>query len=363
MEKKPKYIENVGWRFDVEHNHKRRHRTHRYNDVGTYLITIVVKERKPVFGFVKGDVNSAPTDQNYPKTILSSLGEKVIHEELHKIHSRYPMTEIWSVCMMPDHIHLILRINEMLPKNKFLGNIIGAFKGGVSRAWGYGSLFEGGYNDRILMRQGQLDNWKAYLDANPYRWLVRRTHPEVMQRALCLEINGIRYGAFGNFLLLRYPEKERVFFHRRMPDDLSADSLTSAPQCVRRQPNINPQLIPTEQTRFWQNERKRLMSIAEQGDVLVTPGISECEKLIKNECLQNHHRLIHLQTEPIGNYWKPERSRFDACAAGTLLILAPWKDDLHGSSDYERFHNLNTLAENICKLGQDAKYVVKKTTV
>lgn len=25
---------------------------------------------------------------------------------------------------------------------------------------------------------------------------------------------------------------------------------------------------------------------------------------------------------PIGPYWKPERSRFDACAGGSLLILA-----------------------------------------
>lgn len=73
-------------------------------------------------------------------------------------------------------------------------------------------------------------------------------------------------------------------------------------------------------------------------------------------------RLIHLQAEPIGNYWKPERSRFEACVAGSLLILAPWKEDLQGESCYERFHNLNILANEICVLGANAVYKIKKTT-
>jgi len=256
-DKKPKYIEGVGWRYETEHNQKRRHQGHRYNDVGTYL-----------------------------------------------------------------------------------GTIVGAFKGGVSRAWGGGTLFEEGYNDRILMRDGQLENWKNYLRSNPYRWLVRHSNPELMQRSLCIVIGGIRYGAFGNFMLLRHPEKVQVFFHRKMMDD----RMTPDIQGQHGQP------IATELTLFWQREHERLIEAAEQGDVLVTPGISECEKRIKNECLQERYRLIHIQDKPIGQCWKPEKSRFEACAAGTLLILAPWQEDLKGDTDYDRFHNLNALASTICAL-------------
>lgn len=364
QKKRPNYIEGVGWRYETEHNNKRRHRTHRYNDVGTYLVTIVVKDRKSVFGFIKGNIKARPFDSDYPAIVLSPLGQTLINEELPKIGSFYPMVEIWQACVMPDHLHLIVRVNAPLPQGKYLGNVIGAFKGGVSRAWrGEGPLFEENFNDRILMREGQLENWKAYLRANPYRWLVRHEHPEVMQRALCLKIGGVRYGAFGNFLLLRHPEKTQVFFHRYMEDDredtgvkLTLDEQgqyaprqyalqqAAAHPCQRRQPLT----IPTEETRYWQQEHRCLMEAAEQGDVLVTPGISECEKRIKNECLQHRYRLIHLQTEPIGPYWKPESSRFDACAAGSLLILAPWAEDLKGDCDYKRFHNLNTLAANIC---------------
>lgn len=84
-------------------------------------------------------------------------------------------------------------------------------------------------------------------------------------------------------------------------------------------------------------------------------GISGGERLMKNECLQQGFPLIHLQKEPIGAFWKPERQRFEACANGSLLILAPWDLDAMGSvgsvpadSEYSRFHNLNTLAAEIC---------------
>lgn len=132
---KPKYIEGVGWRYDTVHSQKRRKKNHRYNDVGTYLVTIVVEGRKPVFGSIKGNIKARPTDSDYPVTVFSPLGEKLIKEELPKIHAIYPMVEIWSpICIMPDHIHLIVRINSPLPPKKHLGIVIGAFKGGVSRA-------------------------------------------------------------------------------------------------------------------------------------------------------------------------------------------------------------------------------------
>jgi len=367
-EKKPKYIEGVGWRYETEHNQKRRFRGHRYNDVGTYLVTLVVEGRKPVFGSVAGNIKALPSATDYPATVLSPIGERVLHEELPKIHAIYPMVEIWSpICIMSDHLHLIIRINAPLPPKKHLGTIVGAFKGGVSRACGAGTLFEDGYNDRILMRDGQLENWKAYLRANPYRWLVRHQHPELMQRSLCIVIGDIRYGAFGNFMLLRHPEKVQVFFHRRMVDDrltpdgqgqLTPDGQGQGPSV--RSVSYWSNKIPTEQTLFWQREHERLVEASLQGDVMVTPGISECEKRIKNECLQEHYPLIHIQDKPIGPYWKPEKSRFEACMAGTLLILAPWQEDQKGDTDYDRFHNLNDLAATICAL--DAETAMRIAT-
>ncbi len=98
--------------------------------------------------------------------------------------------------------------------------------------------------------------------------------------------------------------------------------------------------------------------------VIVTPGISKGELMMKNECMEQGYPLIHLQKEPISPYWKPERQRFDACAKGRLLILAPWALDsmqaVNGKpadSDYSRFHNLNKIAAYVCAFIGEAKII------
>lgn len=98
--------------------------------------------------------------------------------------------------------------------------------------------------------------------------------------------------------------------------------------------------------------------------VLVTPGISEGEKRVKNMALERGLPLIHIQKEPIGPYWKPERQRFEACIHGMLLIIAPWDatalgdvDGIPATSDYSMFHNLNKVAQTICEFEGNAKVV------
>jgi len=88
--------------------------------------------------------------------------------------------------------------------------------------------------------------------------------------------------------------------------------------------------------------------------------ISECEKRIKKMALEQKLRMIHVQTDPIGRYWKPERSRFEACAHGSLLILAPWLEDMPTfTSDYARFHYLNHLAETVCAISHTTNVAVQ----
>ena len=122
--------------------------------------------------------------------------------------------------------------------------------------------------------------------------------------------------------------KEQVFFHRK-------DKATGQ---------------PTELTEAYQQERIRLLRLAEEGTVLVTPGISKGENLVASDALDGHLPLILLQKEPITRYWKPSQRRFYACSTGRLLILAPWQ--LEETSDYGRFHHLNDLAKEVCEASE-----------
>ena len=147
-----------------------------------------------------------------------------------------------------------------------------------------------------------LDNIKRYMADNPLRALMRRQLPRLMERRLHLRIGTRDYAAFGALFLLKRAEKEQVFYHRR-------DKTTG---------------LPTEQTEWYKNERKRQLAEAREGVVLVSPAISKGEKLVIDAAIEEGLPVIHLQKEPIGPYWKPERKRFEACARGALLVLTPW---------------------------------------
>ena len=183
----------------------------------------------------------------------------------------------------------------------------------------------------------------AYVHDNPRRAILRHLLPDHMRRCLHVQIGNRSYGAFGNLFLLRWPRKVQVMCHRNHP--------------VSRR--------PYEETDDYAREHSQWVAeIMEGGTAIVTPGISRGELLMKNECIEQGYPLIHLQKEPIGQYWKPEKKRFDACEKGSLLILAPWNLDTMGDvgnvpsdSDYSRFHNLNTLAAEISTFNGEAKII------
>lgn len=187
----------------------------------------------------------------------------------------------------------------------------------------------------------------AYVHDNPRRALLRKRLPDVTRRCLHVRIGDRSYGAFGNLFLLRWARKIQVQCHRKHP--------------------VTGQ--PYEETADFAAERRKWEAAIQEGcTAIVTPGVSGGEQLMKNECLDRGFPLIHLQKEPIGAFWKPERKRFDACCNGTLLILAPWNLDAMGSvggvpsdSDYSRFHNLNALAAEICSFYGEARIIREKS--
>ena len=382
-------------------SYRPRNPGHDYYGRGTYLITLVVSGRESLLSHLSVEKGrEALRDGN--ALVLSSLGEVVEQAwlripEAQAAHGN--RVAVHSCVCMPDHFHGVIEVLE--PMDWSLGDIIQAFKAVCTSQWqrqqGLGAsvdrpisvdlervgmpgwlrekvlrhdnegalirslskkqrqeyyalvgraqqpLFDENYDDTVCLDDRHREAMIAYVHDNPRRALLRRLLPDVMRRCLHVRIGNRSYGAFGNLFLLRWPQKIQVLCHRKHP--------------------VTGQ--PYEETADYASDRQKWEAeILKGGTAIVTPGVSGGERLMKKECLERGFPLIHLQKEPIGAYWKPERQRFDACANGTLLILAPWELDMMGAvggvpsdSDYSRFHNLNTLAAEICAFNGDAKIV------
>ncbi|WOG05471.1 hypothetical protein RJT11_08165 [Segatella copri] len=120
---------------ETRHSMKRRSPWHDYHGRGTYMLTLVVEGRMPLLGKLWGRVDARPGDGDAPKVMLSELGIAIAKEEIPKIHKYYPQVEVWRVCIMPDHIHLIVRVKEDLRGDKRWNRLERRLEGDRLRLW------------------------------------------------------------------------------------------------------------------------------------------------------------------------------------------------------------------------------------
>jgi len=118
---------------------------------------------------------------------LSPAGEAV-KREFWAIGEHHPEIKPLEIAIMPDHIHFIIWVT--CPMAKPLGNAIGGFKAGSSKAAiGAGGLWAEGFQDTILFHEGQLEAMFNYLRDNARRLAVKRLMPDVFRVRRNLRVN------------------------------------------------------------------------------------------------------------------------------------------------------------------------------
>lgn len=385
----------------IESSYRPRNKGDDYYGRGIYLVTIVMSGRERLLARFADGLSAAglsAKDGREGLLRLTPLGEMVRQAWLGipaKQAEHGNRVRVHACVCMPDHFHGVIEVVEPMD-GWSLGDIMQAFKAWCTSRWqsfnGLSSstsrpilvdwgrvpawlrekalshptegallsnlskrqrqeyyalvqrqqrpLFDDNYDDTICLNDRHREAMIAYVNDNPRRAVLRRLLPELMRRCLHVRIGERSFGAFGNLFLLRWANRVRV-------------------QCHRKHPSSGEPYETTED--YARQHEEWITAILGGQTVIETPGISRGEQLMKKECLERNYPLIHLQKEPIGPIWKPELSRFEACAKGSLLILAPWHLDEMGAvdgvpsdSDYSRFHNLNTLAAEICAFDGEA---------
>ena len=109
---------------ETKHNMKRRKPWHDYRRKGTYMLTLVVEGRQPLLGkVVTMPAAGAAVTTSCASAMgglsahveLTELGKTIRDEEAMKITTVYQMVKVWKLCIMPDHIHMIVRVTEDMP--------------------------------------------------------------------------------------------------------------------------------------------------------------------------------------------------------------------------------------------------------
>ena len=328
---------------DVVSSMKRRSYDHDYTEQCFYMVTLAVEGRRPLLGSVVGRGDATVGNADAPHVELSPLGMAVC-KAWSDISVYYPQVAIIAQQVMPDHFHGILYFREKTSLR--LGDVIRGFKVACNRAYrgqfplvatvsqqtregvsgspsSYASavsqqtregvsgspssyaatvsqqkrglLWEKGYNDRILHNYSTLDKWKAYLHDNPRRLLMKREHPDLFRVQRNLEYAGMSFSAIGNRFLLDCPMKVQVQCSR----SITADALTLKIQ--------------------------NMLALGAKGAVFVSPCISKGEAAVMHAVFVAGYPVIYLQENGFTEMAKPGGKRFDACARGQMLILAPWE--------------------------------------
>ena len=289
-----------------------------YHGRGIYLITVCTEDRQPLLGMLRGQTPEEAFVEPTP------LGEEVLHcwdniptvqrqfaENKSKRTGKECHREIKLLArqLMPDHLHGIIFVEREMDIS--LGDVIRGFMVGCTRAYNallasneslvqpsayspspssMRPLFEKGYHDRRLTREGQLQNMIDYVHDNPRRLMLRRQHTGCFAVQRDVLFQGHKFSAVGNLKWLDYP-MQAVHVRRNFTDD----------------------------------ERKGYMNAcilsARHGTVLIGAFISEYEKQVRDEALREGLPVIQLCHEQFSNLYKPSGDLFDACATGHLLLL------------------------------------------
>lgn len=240
-----------------------------------------------------------------------------IYNAIKLFERQYPFIKIWRYVIMPDHLHLIAYATCRLDKH--LGQYVRLFKTICTeqfhskskvRSETTASIFDSGFNDRILYQKGQLDRWTNYIDENPRRLWLMRHNPEFFQkfslaRADCplyiLDDNADpnsdscvphSFPIFGNSCLLNYPEKIAVRFSSKFSSE------------------------------EWDKKQKAVLQTAKNGGILVSPFIHQEEKRLMNEGIALGARVIKIIPDGYAERTKPSGNDFYHCAEGRMLFFA-----------------------------------------
>ena len=135
-----------------------------YSLAGAYFITICTKNREPLLSDIVGD------DAHIDPKPCGIVLERYIRNA----------REIEKYIIMPDHVHMIIRIenpgNEVKniqPQSSQISNIVRSIKTLTAKEVGR-PIFQRSYYDHVIRNQRDYDEIWEYIENNSKKWVMKK---------------------------------------------------------------------------------------------------------------------------------------------------------------------------------------------
>lgn len=303
----------------------RRKRGHDYYSPCHYHVILRKAPHCLDFGSVKTNPAKAYGDEGFAFINYSKLG-KIICGNIWDLPKEFKQLSMNQYCVMPDHVHIFLRVKER--SDKHLGDFVSILKANIAKEFSHYSnkeilsseIFEDNYTDKIVYLGRNFNVLRNYIRTNPDRLAVRKLFPKFFQRKEIFEIKGEKFESYGNHSLLEHPFIRALRIHRANSDELNFKI------------------------------KESFLEHTAEGGVIISPFISKKEKYIRQLVERMGGKIIHIQKDPFREKFKPSEYYFNLCCSGRLLIIAPLKS--YGEIlTYNISSKMNDLAEFIANEG------------
>ena len=136
-----------------------------YSNSGYYFITICTEQKKNILCHI--------VTENYvhPKTVLSETG-LIVKNNIDELSNVYPTVSVEQYVIMPNHLHLILKIDDDSEQTQFaptISRVIKQFKGSITKQIGV-SIWQKSFYDHIIRDEKDYLRIAEYIENNPAKW-------------------------------------------------------------------------------------------------------------------------------------------------------------------------------------------------
>jgi len=143
-----------------------------YSSVGAYFITIcTINKSKLLWIFDNTPITDIDKIKLSPEGIITEQG-------VLQIQTHYPNIFVDKYCIMPDHIHLIIRIeqnsNGRMISAPTISTVIGSLKRWISKQTGL-QIWQKSFYDHCIRNQKDYDEKFQYIHNNPYKYIYKQT--------------------------------------------------------------------------------------------------------------------------------------------------------------------------------------------